>query len=249
MDERKLLIDLYQRIPRQGPGSDVETLRATELAGMDRSLPLQIADIGCGTGASTLLLAEWAQARITAVDVLPEFLNELEVRAKTSELAQRITTLACSMDALPFEDEQFDVIWSEGAIYNIGFETGVRQWRRFLKPGGVLAVSEITWTSAARPAELTKYWEANYPEIDRASAKLRVLEDSGYSPRGYFVLPAHCWLTNYYEPLLVSCENLLVKHENSAAARALVEETREEAALYASYQDYFSYGFYVANRV
>jgi SAM-dependent methyltransferase len=62
----------------------------------------------------------------------------------------KITTLEKSMDALDFDDETFDIIWSEGAIYIMGFETGVKQWRNFLKPGGYLAVSEITWLTNKR---------------------------------------------------------------------------------------------------
>ena len=134
-----------------------------ELAGLDRSRPLKIADIGCGTGASTILLAKELDADITAVDFLPEFLDELQIRASEQGVADRITTLNCSMDALPFEEGEFDVIWSEGAIYNIGFEAGVSAWRRFLKPGGKLIVSEITWLSATRPAELQSHWHSEYP--------------------------------------------------------------------------------------
>ncbi|GAM56739.1 probable transcription regulator [Vibrio ishigakensis] len=48
------------------------------------------------------------------------------------------------MGDLPFEEDSFDVLWSEGAVYNIGFETGIRDWRKYLKSGGTLVVSELT---------------------------------------------------------------------------------------------------------
>lgn len=41
----------------------------------------------------------------------------------------------CSMENLPFGDREYDIIWSEGAIYNIGFERGVIDWNRYLKVG------------------------------------------------------------------------------------------------------------------
>ena len=97
---------------------------------------MKIADIGCGTGASTILLAKELDAEITAVDFLTEFLDELQSRAKDHGVADRITTLNCSMDALPFTVGEFDVIWSEGAIYNMGFEAGVSAWSRFPEARG-----------------------------------------------------------------------------------------------------------------
>ena len=113
--QMQLLLDLHRSNFRQGPGGDDETKRAMELAGLDRSRPLKIADVGCGTGASTILLGKELDADITAVDFLPEFLDELQTRAIDHGVADRITTLNCSMDALPFTEGEFDVIWSEGA--------------------------------------------------------------------------------------------------------------------------------------
>lgn len=113
------------------------------MAGLDRSRPLKIADIVCGTGASTIVLAKALDAHITAVDFLPEFLDELQSRANDQGGANRITTLNSSMDDLPFAAGEFDVIWSKGAVCNMGFEAGVSTWSRFLKLGGMLIVSEI----------------------------------------------------------------------------------------------------------
>ena len=169
VEDRHLLIDLHKRAARQGPGGDAASEKALSLAMIDRAAPLKIADIGCGTGASALFLARSLEARITAVDFLQEFLEVLEGRAENMGLSEKITTRCCSMDQLPFGDEEYDVIWSEGAIYNIGFERGVIDWNRFLKPGGHLVVSEITWITVSRPSTLQKYWEVEYPEIDMAS--------------------------------------------------------------------------------
>lgn len=246
--QMQLLLDLHRSNFRQGPGGDDETKRAMELAGLDRSRLLKIADVGCGTGASTILLAKELDADITAVDFLPEFLDELQTRASDCGVADRITPLNCSMDALPFQEGEFDVIWSEGAVYNMGFEAGVSAWRRFLKPGGKLIVSEITWLSATRPTELQSHWEAEYPEIDVVSAKIGILERHGYSPQAYFVLPVHCWLDNYYRPMQARFEAFLERHGASDEAVAIVEAEQHEISLYEKYRDYYSYGVYVAKK-
>ena len=124
MEDYQLLIDLHKGANRQGPGGDAETEKAIDMSMIDRSAPLRIADIGCGTGASTLLLAKLLNAQITAVDFLRDFLEVLEGKSEDMGFSDKISTLCCSMDNLPFGDEKFDVIWSEGAIYNIGFKRG-----------------------------------------------------------------------------------------------------------------------------
>lgn len=252
MDELQLLIDLHRGGERQGPGSPEVTLRAVALAGLaarKSGSKLRIADIGCGTGASALLLAEALDAQIEAVDFLPEFIEVLQHNAAAAGLEKRISTHVAAMDVLPFAPQSLDAIWSEGAIYNMGFTAGVRNWRSFLKPGGVLAVSELTWFDEERPAELTEYWEAIYPEVSTASEKLAILEQSGYSPRAYFALPGECWTTHYFDPLRERAADFLAAHNNSEAAQALVCEQEEEIALYERFGEHWGYGFYIAQRV
>ena len=249
MDDFQLLIDLHKPNPRQGPGSDETTRQALELSGLLGGQALKVADLGCGTGASAMVLAEDLDAHITAVDLFPEFLEELTRRAKERGVAERITTLNASIDDLPFEHGSLDAIWSEGAIYNIGFEAGIAAWRPFLKQGGVLAVSEITWLTAERPAELQAYWDQEYPQIDLASGKLAILERHGFTPIAYFPLDESCWLKNYYHPLQARFPLLLEQYEHSEAARACVEADQREIALYEKHKAHVSYGFYIASKI
>jgi len=118
-----------------------------------------------------------------------------------------------------------------------------------LQPGGLLVVSEITWTTSDRPFEIQKYWEAEYPEIDTASSKINILERSGYSPVAYFVLPERCWLENYYRPMQNSFAEFLARHSYSEKAQTIVEAENKEIALYEKYREYYSYGVYVARKL
>ena len=249
MDDFQLLVDLHKRAKRQGSGGDVETRKAIDLAMLDPSAPLKVADIGCGTGASTIQLARLLNAKITAIDFLPEFIEVLKGKAENEGLSKKINPLVCSMENLQFDDEEYDVIWSEGAIYNIGFEKGINDWRRFLKPGGLLVVSEITWTTSDRPSEIQEYWEAEYPEIDTASSKINILEKNGYSPVAYFVLPERCWLENYYRPLQNSFAEFIVRNANNENAQAIVEAEKKEISLYEKFKKHYSYGVYIARKL
>ena len=249
MDDLRLLIDLHREGLRQGPGGDDETRLAIELSGLRGAANLRIADIGCGTGASTLVLARELDADITAIDLLPEFLVKLDADAERAELAHCITTLSASMEALPLAEAEFDAIWSEGAVYNMGFEAGIRAWREFLKPNGILAVSELTWLTDQRPEELQAHWEKEYLEVDTASGKMAVLERLGFSPIGYFPLPEYCWLDNYYRPMQRRFSDFLDRHENSEDARAIVAAEENEISLYERHKAFIGYGYYIARKV
>jgi len=248
MDDLKLLIDLHITADRQGPGGEAETRLAIELSELSYRRNLKVADIGCGTGASTLVLAKSLDAHIVAVDFLPEFLEVLRSRAAGEGVAGRIEAVNAAMDALPFEPESLDAIWSEGAIYNMGFENGVRQWRRLLKPGGILAVSELTWLTASRPVELEDHCREHYAEVGTASSKMVALERNGYSPVGYFTLAEHCWLDAYYLPMQKRFPAFLGRHESSAGARAIVAGEQFEIDLYTRHRAFVSYGYYIARK-
>lgn len=249
MTELDLIIDLHKNSERQGPGSVKETLKALECLSLSSDRKYKIADIGCGSGGQTITLAQNIDGQITAVDLFPEFLNELNEKAIKLGLQDRIITLEKSMNDLPFNDEEFDIIWSEGAIYNLGFEKGLKKWKDYLKVGGYLVVSEITWVTNSRPKEVEVFWTQEYPEVDIASNKIKLIENNGYTPVGYFVLNHDSWIENYYKPMEARFENFLERNNNADLANKVVEANRTEIELYKKYNDYYNYGFYIARKI
>ncbi len=127
MNEIELIIDLHKNSERQGQGSENETLKALDFMHLPNDSKLKFADIGCGSGGQTITLAKNINGQITAVDLFPEFLAELQEKSKHLGLDEKIKTLEKSMDKLSFSSEEFDAVWSEGAIYNIGFESGIKK--------------------------------------------------------------------------------------------------------------------------
>src|SRR5690554_2061592 len=200
MDLLELIIEYHKDNERQGPGSEEATLKALKLIPFSDE-KTKILDIGCGTGGQTITLAKNTDAQITAVDMLPQFLEKLMTKAKEYNLTDRITAKEMSMDNLSFAESSFDVVWSEGAIYNIGFAKGLSLWRKYLKNNGYIAVSEISWLTASRPEEIEQYWVNAYPEIDTVANKLLVIEKCGYTSVDHFALDDQCWIDNYYQPL------------------------------------------------
>lgn len=249
MNEMELMMHLHLDNDRQGPGSEEMTRLALSLSGIDRNRPCRIADIGCGTGAQTITLAQNLKGEIVAVDLFEAFLRKLETRIQQETTCASVTTLAASMDQLPFQNGEFDLIWSEGAVYNMGFEKGVTYWKNFLKNGGILAVSELSWITSRRPAELEDFWNGEYSEMDTASGKIRTLENAGYKVLAHFILPEYCWTEKYYNPLLKSHPRFLERFGHMETAHSIVRTDRQEADFYTKYKDYYSYGFYIAQKI
>lgn len=245
----ELLIDLHKDGERQGPGSTELTSHALNIAGLTKSArKLLILDIGVGTGASTLQLAKTLDAEILAIDLSTVFLKILEEKARSLGLSDKISSRVCSMDDLPFSKDNFDVVWAEGSIYNMGFSNGIEYLKRFLKPGGIMAVSEVIWLTTDRPTEIDEFWQNEYPEIATPSRKIGILEEQGFVLKGYFPFPKSAWWDNYYQPLQGRCDEFLSKYQ-SEAAKQLIEAVNMEIELYEKYCCYYSYGFFIAQKV
>lgn len=137
----------------------------------------------------TILLGEHVPGEIFGLDLFPDFIDILNRNAGLHHLQNRIKGIVGSMDDLPFEKETLDLIWSEGAIYNIGFQRGLNEWREYLKKGGYVAVSEVSWFTDWRPAEINDFWMDAYPEIDTIPNKAGQMQKAGYVPVANFILP------------------------------------------------------------
>jgi ubiquinone/menaquinone biosynthesis C-methylase UbiE len=141
-----------------------------------------------------------------------------------------------------------DLIWSEGAIYNIGFERGLKEWRKFLKPGGYIAVTENTWFTEERPAEIQDFWQKAYPEINTISNKNAQMQKAGYLPIAAFVVPETCW-TDYYSAMQETQEPFLKKYSGNKTAEDFIGYQRYESGLYDKYKAYYGYAFYIGKRI
>jgi len=243
-----LICEYFSTTERQGPGSPEVTLKA--LSFIDNlSSESRIADIGCGTGGQTMTLAQHAPGQITGIDLFPTFVDLFNSNAANLNLQGRVKAVVGSMENLPFQNEEFDLIWSEGAIYNIGFERGLNEWRRFLKPGGFIAVTEASWFTEKRPVEIDEFWKDAYPEIDTIPNKVAQLQKAGYIPVATFILPENCWTDHFYVPQVASQEIFLRKYAGNKTAEDFIANERREAQLYYKYKEFYGYVFYVGKKM
>lgn len=243
-----LICEYFAGVERQGPGSPEITNKALEFTGHLHNKS-RIADFGCGTGGQTMVLAEIVPGEITGLDLFPVFIDIFNRNAKRLHLQDRVKGVVGSMDNPPFGEEELDLIWSEGAIYNIGFQRGLNEWRKYLKTGGYIAVSEVSWFTEERPAEIHDFWMDAYPEIDTIPNKIAQMQKAGYIPVASFILPENCWTEHFYVPQLKVQDIFLKKYAGNKIAEELIANQRHEMQLYYKYKEFYGYVFYIGKKL
>ena len=239
-----LFFDLFNGLPRQGPGATASTRRALGLV-PDVGPPMRVLDIGCGTGAQTLVLADSSPSRIVAIDTHPPFIDALNGEARRLGLTDRLEARVADMRSLDFADGSFDLIWCEGAIYNVGVEAGLRNWRRLLRPNGHVALTEVCWRKPEPPAECAAFWNREYPAIRDTAALLEAAEACGYEIVGHFPLPASAWWDDYYRPLQANLTVFRERHRDAPDAQELADQCQHEIDIWHAWSEFYGYEFLV----
>ena len=239
-----LLIGTHAELERQGPGSPEMTIKAIGFLDNPEEI-VRVADLGCGCGGQTMVLAQHIPGRITGVDQFPDFINIFNDNAKKLNFQQRVNGIVGLMENLPFQKEEFDLIWSEGAIDSIGFERGLTHWSLFLKKNGYVAVTCPTWLTDERPDEVERFWADAGSELDTIGHNVEVMQKSGYRMVAAFTLPEKCWTDNYFTPRGEVEQSLLEKHLGNKIVQAYIESSKYEEELYLKYKNYYGYVFYI----
>ena len=167
----------------------------------------RILDIGCGSGIPTIELARLSDGQIIGLDINQSLLDKLNKKIEEEGFTNRVKTVKCSMFEINFPDESFDIIWAEGSISRIGFEKGLKEWKRLLKPNGFLVVHD---------------------EIKNITKKIELIPNCGYNILGYFPLPEDAWWIEYYGPLEKRIQKLSIKHAEHPEILRILDKKKEE---------------------
>ena len=243
-----LIIETHVGLERQGPGSSEMTAKAlgflNDLNDISRAL-----DLGCGTGGQTMVLAQNITGSIIGVDLFPDFIEVFNDNAKRLGFEDRVSGIVGSMDDLSFQKGEFDLIWSEGAIDNIGFEKGLGYWHDFLKKNGHIAVTCPSWIADECPAEIEKFWSEASHKLNTVGESISIMQKAGYSFVASFVLPEKCWTDNYFGPREAAEKALSEKYPGNKTVEAYIQEDNYEVELYSKYKQYYGYVFYIGKKV
>jgi SAM-dependent methyltransferase len=236
---------LFADMDKLSPGDDSLTRYVL------RSLPEHrfevVVDAGCGAGRQTFVLADEIKTPIHAVDSYQPFLDRLRHRAKEKGLAQLVRTHCMDMKDIPSVFPAIDLLWAEGAAYNIGFANALATWAKAIKPKGFAVVSELCWLRENNiPDAVKEFFQSGYSEMHSVQQNIATAEDAGYELFNTYTLPKETWMEDYYDTLEPRAKSLL--NHSDVAVRDFAVETLKEIGTFKISEDSYGYVFYVLQR-
>ena len=237
---------LFGGMGKLGPGDDADTLA---VLAMLPSRPFHtVVDAGCGTGRQTIALARALGVPIEAIDSHEPFLVDLVRRAGAGGVTHLVRTHHMDMKDIPRAFRGIDLLWSEGAAYNIGFADALRAWAPALETGGFAAVSELSWLvdPATAPVAAREFFQVAYPDMQTVEKNVSAVERAGFELLTTHVLPRRAWVEGFYDVLEPRATSLLAHPD--AAVRKFAADTVREIEVFRGNEDSYGYVFYVLRR-
>jgi len=235
---------LFADMDKLSPGDDSLSLYVLQ------SLPQHyfevVVDAGCGAGRQTMVLAGDLGTPIQAIDSYQPFLNRLDQRAKEKGLAHLVRVHCMDMKDIPSVFPTIDLLWAEGAAYNIGFANALTTWAKAIKPDGFAVVSELCWLHDQIPDAVGEFFRFGYPDMQSVSQNIATAEGAGYKIFNTYTLPKKAWTEDYYDILGQRAKSLL--NHSIAAVRDFAVETVREIEIFKISEDSYGYVFYVLQR-
>ena len=244
----EIFFEVYENLPRQGPGNRACAVRAL---GLCRDLPQSpaILDLGCGVGGQTLQLAELVgSGSIVAIDSHAPSIKRLQAAIAERALAQRVRAIVGDMAHPKQPLGSFDLIWSEGALYNIGLWNAIGVCHGLLRPGGYLAFTDAVWRQENPPPEIRAGFELEYPTMGWLEDDVAAIQDCGFELVGHFTMPDEAWWDDFYTPMETRIAELRIKYVQDVEASAILDQLAEEPELHRRYSGFYAYEFFVARR-
>lgn len=137
-------------------------------------LSLRILDVGCGTGAMGLLLAEMGH-RVTGIDLSRGMMEIGEMKATQGNLP--MTFQAGDAESPPFEPDSFDAIVARHLLWTLPQpQRALSNWYRIIRPGGVVMLVEGIWDDGRALTRVKRTF---------SGIMARLLEERPHGDRGY----------------------------------------------------------------
>ena len=117
------------------------------------------------------------------------------------------------------------------------------------KKNGYVAVTETTWFTHERPAELEKFWTNAGCEINTTGHNVSIMQKAGYTFVAAFTLSEKCWTDNYFIPRNAADKALLEKYTGNKTVEDFIKNNEYEVELYSKYNQHYGYVFYIGKKI
>ncbi len=168
--KEELYEDIVNRLKEQD--IDLDDVKRSDIAGADEfhvrgaavskelaeSINLEgatVLDVGCGLGGPCRMLADEYNCQATGIDLSNEYIRTAKELSKLVKLDSKTSFVQGDATSLPFDDNMFDVVWTQHVQMNIpDKEKFYSEISRVLKPGGHFLYYDIL---------IKEDGEVNYP--------------------------------------------------------------------------------------
>ena len=243
---RGIYSEIYDNLSAEGPARTRYTRKAFRM--LPRLDKPRILDIGCGAGEPTLELARLTQGEIIGIDINQPALDRLKIKIEKAGFSGRVQALNCSMFNMDFPDESFDILWSEGSIFNTGFARGLKDWQRLLRPEGFLIVHEMVWLRPDPPREIYDYWKRQYSGICTIPENVAQIAPGDYTLVDHFALPEDAWWVIYFGPLEQRVRELRVKYADDPQALQALEKGQREVDMHKKHYQWYGSAYFIMQK-
>ena len=151
------------------------------------------------------------------------------------------------MQDIPKFFDDVDLLWSEGAAYNIGFSNALTTWASTMASGGLAVISELSWLTNQAPDAVQDFFRLGYPGMQPVEQNIAAAERAGYKVLGTHTLPRHAWVDGYYDVLEPRAKVLLGHSDRSVGDFAA--ETIKEIEMFECSEGSYGYVFYILQHV
>ncbi len=206
-----------------------------------------VLDVGCGYGRTACYLAKKYGCKVVGIDVSKMMIEGAREKARKKRVEDTVRFEVGNAESLPFEDESFDAVISEGTTVLVDKKKAMREYVRVTKSGGYVGLNELSWRK--KPSR---------EMIERTFADLQGVRPLGYDE----------WTKLLVDSGLKDAESRTYKYKStswgiirSLGLRALVKVgiryltnskirnwINRQEALFRDYSDHWGYGLYIGRK-
>ena len=186
---------------------------------------ISVLDLGCGYGSTARYLARTHGCKVTGINISEKELELARLRAAEAGLEHLLSFEQGDFHSLLYENESFDVVWSQEAfLHGADKSLIISEARRVLKSGGTLIFTDIVVRSETPVSDRERIYDRiSSPEMWDSEDYRRCLVDQGFTIReeedwSVHVARSYSWVRN---AVLENQEELLRRIESATINRTL----------------------------